>query len=153
MRVPSLRVSVKSVLAAVVLVGINWSQTIGVAAETAASTELAGKWKYRSFHNNPALVTGNDSTALSLFFAEATFTFTVSADDLLAGTIDWNGGGLDLKGTIQAAGTGSPLTVQIVGLRPVPALKLTTGNTTILAIWLTHGQTALAKFQYLWGVF
>ena len=56
------------------------------------------------------------STALSLFFAEATFTFTVSADDLLSGTIDWNGGGLDLKGTIQPAGAGSPLTVQIVGL-------------------------------------
>ena len=43
MRVPSLKVSVKSVLAAVVLVGINWSQTIGVAAETGESTELAGK--------------------------------------------------------------------------------------------------------------
>ena len=57
MRVPSLRVSVKSVLAAVVLVGINWSQTIGVAAETAASTELAGKWEVtEAFTTTPLLL-------------------------------------------------------------------------------------------------
>lgn len=116
MRVTSARLSVKSILAAVLLVGINCSEMIEAPVQAAENAELAGKWTYRSFHNNPALVTDNDNTALSLFFAEATFTFNINADGLLTGAIDWNGGGLDLQGAVQPAETGSPLTVQIVGL-------------------------------------
>ncbi|ESZ51044.1 hypothetical protein X731_03720 [Mesorhizobium sp. L2C054A000] len=76
---------------------------------------MTGKWTYRSFHNNKKLVTDNDQTALGLFFAEATFTFDVAADNTLTGTIDWSGGGLDLHGSVQPVASGAPLTVQIVG--------------------------------------
>jgi hypothetical protein len=33
-------------------------------------TAFAGKWTYRSFRNDPAMVTGDADTALGLFFAE-----------------------------------------------------------------------------------
>jgi hypothetical protein len=46
---------------------------------TSGGSELAGKWTYRSFHNNPALVYEDEKTApekaLKLIFAEAVFTF------------------------------------------------------------------------------
>jgi len=79
------------------------------------SSVLSGKWTYRSFHNNPALVTGDPKTALSLFFAEAVFSFDVKQDNSLTGTIDWSGGGLDLQGTVQPPTSAAPLAVQIVG--------------------------------------
>jgi hypothetical protein len=73
---------------------------------------LAGKWTYRSFFNDPAMVGDDKQKALDLIFAEATFTFEISGNEL-KGIIDWGSGGLDLKGTICPAG---PLTVQIVGM-------------------------------------
>ncbi|WP_246673684.1 MULTISPECIES: hypothetical protein [unclassified Mesorhizobium] len=79
------------------------------------SSVLSGKWTYRSFHNNPALVTADPKTALSLFFAEAVFSFDVKPDNSLTGAIDWGGGGLDLQGTVQPPTSAAPLTVQIVG--------------------------------------
>lgn len=75
--------------------------------------DLAGKWTYRSFHNNPTPVGTDPTTALALFFAEATFAFEVSSPTLIKGEIDWGSGGLDLEGTIAV---GSPLTVAIVGM-------------------------------------
>jgi hypothetical protein len=73
---------------------------------------LAGKWTYRSFFNNPAMVGDDPQKAYDLIFAEATFTFEISGTEL-KGTIDWGSGGLDLKGTICSA---APLIVQIVGM-------------------------------------
>jgi hypothetical protein len=73
---------------------------------------LAGKWTYRSFFNDPAMVGDDPQKAYDLIFAEATFTFEISGTEL-KGIIDWGSGGLDLKGTICPAG---PLTVQIVGM-------------------------------------
>ena len=75
---------------------------------------IDGKWTYRSFHNNPDPVGGNADKALRLIFAEAEFTFEVSGMEL-TGAIDWGSGGLDLKGTIQAASAIMPLRFQIVG--------------------------------------
>ncbi|MER9395429.1 MULTISPECIES: hypothetical protein [unclassified Mesorhizobium] len=101
------------------MLAICMSVGIGIGTLAAAPNtpqEITGKWTYRSFHNNKNLVTDNDQTALGLFFAEATFTFDVSADNTLKGTIDWNGGGLDLHGSVQPAASGAPLTVQIVGI-------------------------------------
>jgi len=43
-------------------------------------TSLLGKWTYRSFHNNPALVTSDPQKALGLFFAEAIFSFSEATD-------------------------------------------------------------------------
>ncbi len=73
---------------------------------------LDGKWRYRSFYNNPAPVGGNKDKALALIFAEAEFTFEISGNEL-KGIIDWGSGGLDLKGIVSTAG---PLNVQIVGM-------------------------------------
>src|SRR5882672_7912242 len=78
------------------------------------SDDLAGKWTYRSFHNDPAMVGDDKQKALDLIFAEATFTLYVSGDEL-TGIIDWGSGGLDLKGTVCAAHGRTPLTVEIVG--------------------------------------
>ncbi|MER8790160.1 hypothetical protein NKH71_20255 [Mesorhizobium sp. M0983] len=116
MRVCLHRASIFGFLATMLL-AINYfeiSETPALAAENFGQ-ELSGKWTYRSFHNNPALVTDDDKTALSIFFAEATFTFNVGADSLLTGALDWQGGGLDLQGTIEPGGPAGPLTVQIVG--------------------------------------
>jgi hypothetical protein len=73
---------------------------------------LAGKWTYRSFYNDPAMVGDHKQKALDLIFAEATFSFEISGTQL-KGIIDWGSGGLDLTGTVCPAG---PLTVQIVGM-------------------------------------
>jgi hypothetical protein len=74
--------------------------------------ELAGKWTYRSFFNDPAMVGDDKQKALDLIFAEATFTFEISGTQL-KGIIDWGSGGLDLKGTVSKA---APPTLQIIGM-------------------------------------
>ena len=84
-----------------------------------SSTVLAGKWTYRSFHNNPAPAADDPNTAaqkaLALIFAEAMFTFEIPTSTTLKGVIDWPGGGLDLQGTIRTdAASGAP-SVEIVG--------------------------------------
>jgi hypothetical protein len=80
---------------------------------------LAGKWTYRSFHNNPAPVADDPTTApakaLALIFAEAVFTFEIPSSTTLKGAIDWPGGGLDLQGTIQPGAQGAGPVVDIVG--------------------------------------
>ncbi len=80
---------------------------------------LAGKWTYRSFHNDPVQVTDapDEITAaknlLKLLFAEAVLTFQIPNDTTLTGAIDWDGGGLDLQGKISCQG--DALTVHIIG--------------------------------------
>lgn len=78
-------------------------------------TVLAGKWTYRSFHNNPAPVTDSAETALGLFFAEADFTLVDAPGDKLNGVIDWPGGGLDFAGDVMPATATAPLTFHIIG--------------------------------------
>lgn len=86
---------------------------------TSDGSGLAGKWTYRSFHNNPAPVADDPSTApakaLALIFAEAVFTFEIPSSTTLKGAIDWPGGGLDLQGTIKPSGAGAGPAVEIVG--------------------------------------
>jgi hypothetical protein len=82
-----------------------------------AAAALAGKWTYRSFLNDPALI-GDDPVIAAkklydMLFAEAVFTFEIPTDTTLVGKIDWTGGGLDLKGTIRQ-GDGVPI-VEIIG--------------------------------------
>jgi hypothetical protein len=85
------------------------------AAALEAST-LAGKWTYRSFHNNPAMIGSNPKKALDLLFAEATFNFEPLSSTTFKGTIDWPGGGLDLKGTIRPSSGDAVAIIEIVGL-------------------------------------
>jgi len=80
---------------------------------------LAGKWTYRSFHNDPTPVADDPKTAaekaLDLIFAEAVFTFELPSNTILKGTIDWDGGGLDLRGTVQPGAAGEGPILEIVG--------------------------------------
>lgn len=97
------------------LAGVALAQTPSIPS----ANQLSGKWTYRSFHNNPAPVAEDESTAaakaLALIFAEAVFSFEIVSPTELKGAIDWEGGGLDLTGTIRPATTGTSLTVEIVG--------------------------------------
>ena len=79
-------------------------------------SDIAGKWTYRSFHNNPKPVTGDAQTALGLFFAEAEFRFEALSDTAFKGVIDWGSGGLDLSGTLRRGGEDTPTAFAIVGL-------------------------------------
>lgn len=111
-------------------------------ASSAAVPSLAGKWTYRSFHNQPALVTADPNTAadkaLALIFAEAVFTFEAPTSSTAKGAIDWPGGGLDLQGTLLPdAAAGTPI-MQIIGTgRP--------GTSTAGWEYDYHGQ-----FAYQW---
>lgn len=80
------------------------------------SKDLAGKWTYRSFRNNPAPTNGDPELLAKLLFAEAEFTFEVSSETTMKGIIDWGGHGLDLTGSIQPASGDAPLTLAMVGL-------------------------------------
>jgi hypothetical protein len=86
---------------------------------TGDGSGLAGRWTYRSFHNNPAPVAEDPKTApekaLALIFAEAVFTFDIPSSTTLKGAIDWPGGGLDLQGIIRPGTAGAGPTVEIVG--------------------------------------
>jgi hypothetical protein len=80
---------------------------------------LAGNWTYRSFRNNPAPVADDPNTAadklLAMLFAEAVFAFQTPSDGKLTGTIDWDGGGLDLEGTIQPGNADAGPIVHLIG--------------------------------------
>jgi len=100
------------------VVAAGWLWTVPALGQSSGSV-LAGKWTYRSFHNNPAPVADDPNTAadkaLALIFAEAVFTFEVPTNTTLKGTIDWPGGGLDLQGTIRMDPLDAPPAVEIVG--------------------------------------
>jgi hypothetical protein len=81
----------------------------------ASASAIAGKWTYRSFHNNPSPVGDDPRKALSLIFAEAAFTFEPVRESSFAGTIDWGGGGLDLQGVLLPGAGENEAAFQIVG--------------------------------------
>jgi hypothetical protein len=92
------------------------SHTSGAfATASSAASPLAGRWTYRSYLNDPILVGDDANNALALIFAEAVFTFEIPTSSTLRGTIEWTGGGLDLKGTVQPNGDGGAPVVEIVG--------------------------------------
>src|SRR5882762_8298767 len=102
----------RHLLASVAALSVVLSPGLSHSEENPASS-LAGKWTYRSFHNNPTLVADDPNTAaekaLALIFAEAVFTFEIPTSTTLKGAIDWPGGGLDLQGAVkQDPVTGPP---------------------------------------------
>lgn len=80
------------------------------------SSDLTGKWTYRSFINDPTPVGGDPQKALNLIFAEAEFTFEAVSDTTFKGVIDWGSGGLDLSGTIEQGSPAMPVAFAITGL-------------------------------------
>jgi hypothetical protein len=132
-----------------ILVVVAQLATISAGAQS-SNTVLAGKWTYRSFHNDPAPVADDPKAApekaLALIFAEAVFTFEVPSSTTLKGAIDWPGGGLDLYRAQLDRGSGVPLrSLKSLG-QGGPAPKPQAGNTTIAVNLLTNGRTASIRF-------
>jgi hypothetical protein len=84
--------------------------------QVVAEALIPGKWTYRSYVNDSALVT-DAASALAQLFGQGIFTFETASSTALAGTLDMGGGlVLDLKGTVRPPAQGSPLTVELVGI-------------------------------------
>jgi len=80
-----------------------------------SSSNISGKWTYRSFHNDPKPVGDDPKAALDLIFAEADLNIeSVSNTDFFA-QLDWDGGGMDLKGTMTQGSPDTPVAFSIVG--------------------------------------
>jgi hypothetical protein len=78
---------------------------------------IEGKWTYRSYKNDPALVGSDPEAALSMIFGEGVFDFEAWGDDSFRGTLDMGTGyALDLTGFTIAGGGGAPAVYAIVGL-------------------------------------
>jgi len=102
-------------LALTVAAALSAASPLAAQEYSADTSALAGKWTYRSFHNDPKLVGASADKALALIFAEAVFAFTLPTPTTLKGTIDWEGGGLDLEGTVGPGSDGFGPRVAIAG--------------------------------------
>jgi hypothetical protein len=83
----------------------------------AAQDQIAGKWTYRSYHNRPEVMVGDDAEpaekALSLIFGEGVVTLEVGADGTARGALELGENyALDLAGTVKP---GTPVTVELTG--------------------------------------
>ena len=68
-----------------------------------STSELSGSWTYRSF--NPEYVTGNETPHQLIVADDVVLTLRTAPDPTgLAGEIEWQGGGLDLNGTVVISG-------------------------------------------------
>lgn len=82
---------------------------------TSSSSDISSKWTYRSFHNDPNPVGEDPKKALALIFAEAQLSIEpVSSTDFF-GLLDWDGGGMDLKGTMTQGSPDTPVAFSAVG--------------------------------------
>jgi hypothetical protein len=64
--------------------------------------ELSGSWTYLSFENKPEPVYQKPPQQQHLIWLEAAFKLeTPTSPTGLEGTLEWSGGGLNLKGTVQ----------------------------------------------------
>ena len=80
------------------------------------SFQLQGRWTYRSYRNDAALVAGDAEKALRNIFGEGVFTL-VASNGKVTGTIDMGPGYvLDLSGTVVPTNGGEGrTTVMMVG--------------------------------------
>jgi hypothetical protein len=80
-----------------------------------SSSDIAGKWTYRSFNNDPDPVGNNPKKALDLIFAEAELLLRPISDADFVGLLDWDGGGMDLKGKMIEGSRDTPVAFAIAG--------------------------------------
>lgn len=80
------------------------------------SFQLQGRWTYRSYRNDAALVAGNAEKALRNIFGEGVFTLAAS-NGKVTGTLDMGSGYvLDLSGTVVPVNGGEVrIAVMMVG--------------------------------------
>ena len=90
-------------------------------ASGALAQDLAGTWTYRSYHNKPLVMVGEDddtaaAKALSLIFGEGIVTLEAPAGGTVRGVLDLGPGyALDLSGPYYPEAAGSPARVELVG--------------------------------------
>ena len=75
---------------------------------------LTGRWTYRSYHDQVALVGNDAQAALALIFGEGVFDLRQSIDGTVAGMLDM-GAGYALRISGHAAGSGNPVRFDLVG--------------------------------------
>jgi hypothetical protein len=77
---------------------------------------LSGKWTYRSFKNDPALIGDDAAAALALIFGEGIFDFDPVGEDSFHGGLGMGTGyALTLTGTVLRPGGGAAEQYAIVG--------------------------------------
>ena len=59
---------------------------------TETHVPIAGRWTYRSFQNDPALVNGDAAKALALIFGEGVYTLAEREGRDITGALDMGGG-------------------------------------------------------------
>lgn len=78
---------------------------------------LSGKWTYRSFHNNEALVAGDADQALKLIFGEGVFDLVADTYVKFRGGFHMGGGyDMTLDATLIPVEGDHPPRISIVGL-------------------------------------
>lgn len=78
---------------------------------------IAGKWTYRSYHNDTALIGDDAAAALALIFGEGVFDLAQNDDTHFHGALGMGTGyALTLTGTIDDHGGGMTPEFAIVGL-------------------------------------
>lgn len=81
---------------------------------------LAGKWTYRSYRNDPALIGDDAAAALALIFGEGVFEFEAVTDGTFSGTLDMGPGyALALNG-VQVRGGPPAFTIVGIGIEGTP---------------------------------
>jgi hypothetical protein len=70
-----------------------------MAEDTETRVQISGRWTYRSFLNDPALVNGDAAKALALIFGEGVYTLAEREGREITGALDMGGGYvLDITG-------------------------------------------------------
>jgi hypothetical protein len=79
----------------------------------AADSPFVGTWTYRSFHNEAEPTDGDTEKVAALLFGEAQMTIAEAPADALLGRLEFDGGGLELRG---ARSYGAPFTIRFQGV-------------------------------------
>ena len=78
---------------------------------------LGGKWTYRSYHNDVALIGSDAPAALALIFGEGVFDLTQNEDAYLHGTLDMgNGYVMTMSGAVEPGAGNVTAPFSLIGL-------------------------------------
>jgi hypothetical protein len=81
---------------------------------------LTGRWTYRSYNNDPALVGNDPSAALSLIFGEGVFDFGAGEGDHFSGELQLGGGYVMALQGEMLPGNGSGFGIVGLGIEGTP---------------------------------
>ena len=105
---------------------------------------LTGKWTYRSYRNDPALVGDDSQKALALIFGEGVFDLETAPGHALTGTFDMGGDYvLDVSGTALPGPDGQTI-VRLSGIGRAGG-RQTVGTTSMSARRPMRGRRPCAR--------